>query len=50
MVVAEVYFAAGEDNKWGHLYNYDSIRAATKNFDRNMKIGEGGFGQVYKVS
>ncbi|XP_057854629.2 cysteine-rich receptor-like protein kinase 2 [Cryptomeria japonica] len=45
---AEVYFAAEEDNKWGHLFTYDSLRAATKNFDSIMKIGEGGFGQVYK--
>jgi hypothetical protein len=26
-----------------------SIRAATDNFDEVNKLGEGGFGQVYKV-
>ncbi|GLJ33748.1 hypothetical protein SUGI_0678360 [Cryptomeria japonica] len=45
---AEEYFAADEDPKLNHPFNYDSLRAATKNFDSSMKIGEGGFGQVYK--
>ncbi|GLJ33745.1 hypothetical protein SUGI_0678320 [Cryptomeria japonica] len=45
---AEAYFITEEDFRWDHLFNYDSLRVATKNFDANMKIGEGGFGQVYK--
>ncbi|GLJ33756.1 hypothetical protein SUGI_0678510 [Cryptomeria japonica] len=45
---AEVYFAAEEDPKGDHLFNYDSLRAATKNFDQSMLLGEGGFGKVYK--
>ncbi|GLJ34080.1 hypothetical protein SUGI_0685130 [Cryptomeria japonica] len=43
------YFIAEEEPTWDHLFSYDSIRAATKNFDPNMKIGEGGFGQVFKA-
>ncbi|KAL2937934.1 hypothetical protein RDABS01_021383, partial [Bienertia sinuspersici] len=30
------------------LYTYDMLRNATNNFDENNKIGEGGFGSVYK--
>ncbi|XP_057854644.2 cold-responsive protein kinase 1 isoform X2 [Cryptomeria japonica] len=44
----EVYFIAEEDPNWDHLFSYDSLRSATKKFDPSMKIGEGGFGQVYK--
>ncbi|XP_047266652.1 probable LRR receptor-like serine/threonine-protein kinase At1g53430 isoform X2 [Capsicum annuum] len=32
----------------GGLYNYQKIKAATKNFDTANRIGEGGFGTVYK--
>ncbi|KAM3393935.1 putative LRR receptor-like serine/threonine-protein kinase [Capsicum galapagoense] len=32
----------------GGLYNYRKIKAATKNFDVANRIGEGGFGTVYK--
>ncbi|KAL2937736.1 hypothetical protein RDABS01_021185 [Bienertia sinuspersici] len=30
------------------LYTYDMLRNATNNFDENNKLGEGGFGSVYK--
>ena len=30
-------------------YDLDSIRLATKNFSAENKLGEGGFGPVYKV-
>ncbi|GLJ33751.1 hypothetical protein SUGI_0678390 [Cryptomeria japonica] len=45
---SEVYFAADDDPELDHPFSYDSLRAATKNFDASMKIGEGGFGHVYK--
>lgn len=32
------------------LFTLRQIKAATKNFDAANKIGEGGFGTVYKVS
>ncbi|KAK6793250.1 hypothetical protein RDI58_006703 [Solanum bulbocastanum] len=32
----------------GGLYNYRKIKAATNNFDINNRLGEGGFGTVYK--
>ncbi|KAH9288587.1 hypothetical protein KI387_032704 [Taxus chinensis] len=44
----EVYFAAEEYPKGDRQFTYDALRAATQNFDPSMKIGEGGFGQVYK--
>lgn len=32
------------------IFSLRQIKAATKNFDTENKIGEGGFGCVYKVS
>lgn len=32
------------------LFDIDTILAATNNFSNNNKIGEGGFGPVYKVN
>ncbi|THG07242.1 hypothetical protein TEA_023755 [Camellia sinensis var. sinensis] len=37
----------GLESKTG-LYAFRQIKAATNNFDDNKKIGEGGFGSVYK--
>jgi hypothetical protein len=31
------------------LYNLSTLRAATDNFSESNKLGEGGFGAVYKV-
>jgi hypothetical protein len=31
------------------LFNYESISVATNNFSTVNKLGEGGFGPVYKV-
>lgn len=30
-------------------YKYSDLKAATKNFSEENKLGEGGFGDVYKV-
>lgn len=32
------------------LYPYKELRAATADFSQTNKIGEGGFGSVYKVN
>jgi len=31
-------------------YKYTDLKAATKNFSEKNKVGEGGFGTVYKVN
>lgn len=31
------------------IFPYNVLKAATKNFDPNCKLGEGGFGSVFKV-
>jgi len=31
-------------------YRYSDLKAATKNFSEKNKLGEGGFGTVYKVN
>lgn len=30
-------------------YNYKDLKSATKSFSEEYKVGEGGFGDVYKV-
>lgn len=30
-------------------YSYEDLKSATKNFGEECKLGEGGFGEVYKV-
>lgn len=32
------------------LFDFDTIAEATDNFSRSNKLGQGGFGPVYKVS
>ena len=31
-------------------YRYNDLKKATKNFSKENKLGEGGFGDVYKVN
>jgi len=31
------------------IFPYSVLKTATKNFDPNSKLGEGGFGSVFKV-
>ena len=41
------------DGKKGHdvsVFSYESIMAATNNLSLESKLGEGGFGPVYRVS
>eukprot|EP01018_Ginkgo_biloba_P006018 Gb_10875 [translate_table: standard] len=38
---------AGEESALS-TFDYEDLRAATSNFDAKNKLGEGGFGQVYK--
>ena len=45
MVISEL---AKKDVK-PNLYSYAEIRVATDNFNPSNKLGEGGFGVVYKV-
>lgn len=42
-----------DNGKRGHdltVFSYASVMAATNNFSLANKLGEGGFGPVYKVS
>ncbi len=32
------------------LYSYSNLKTATKDFHQSNKLGEGGFGIVYKVN
>jgi hypothetical protein len=40
------------DNNASNLqeFSYTTIKAATQNFSRENKLGEGGYGPVYKVT
>jgi hypothetical protein len=33
-----------------HMFTYNELRAATGDFNEQNKLGEGGFGAVYKVN
>ncbi|XP_076928433.1 putative serine/threonine-protein kinase PBL19 [Bidens hawaiensis] len=45
--IPELYREKGQSLK---KFSYSELRAATNNFNRLLKIGEGGFGSVYKGS
>jgi hypothetical protein len=32
------------------LYSYNTLKTAARDFDQSNKLGEGGFGIVYKVN
>jgi hypothetical protein len=38
------------DNPEVQLFGFQSIELATNNFSGSNKLGQGGFGQVYRVS
>jgi len=33
-----------------YIFTYSELKSATQDFDPSNKLGEGGFGPVYKVS
>ena len=44
--IAELF---GIDDQRPHTYSYSELRTATEDFSSSNKLGEGGFGPVYKV-
>ena len=40
----------GKNSHELHVFSFESIYVATSNFSTENKLGEGGFGPVYKVS
>ena len=40
----------GKNSHELHVFSFESIYVATSNFTTENKLGEGGFGPVYKVS
>ena len=44
-----MYSAEADDMEMVDLFDISTLRAATGNFDESNKLGEGGFGKVYKV-
>ena len=40
----------GKNSHEFHVFSFESIYVATSNFSTENKLGEGGFGPVYKVS
>ncbi len=43
---AELYSIVGRPN----VFSYSELRSATENFSSSNRLGEGGYGAVYKVS
>lgn len=38
-----------QDNEGFRVYSYNELKSATNGFSAANKVGEGGFGTVYKV-
>ncbi len=62
-IVQVIIFACDAYDNWTHnmaefakqqvqpiLYSYNVLKVATKDFHASNKLGEGGFGAVYKVN
>jgi len=63
LVVQVILFACEVNDNWTYnmaefakqqvqpiLYSYNELKVATKDFHPSNKLGEGGFGVVYKVN
>ena len=48
LVILEKEIVSESDSRFS-LFRYSKIRSATDNFSKENKLGEGGFGHVYKV-
>lgn len=51
----KIYLSAGEEDLNGNdsdliVFSYLTLKVATNNFSKENKLGEGGFGVVYKVN
>lgn len=44
----EEILCIGSDNIAAHVYTFRELAAATRNFNSENLLGEGGFGRVYK--
>ncbi|CAJ2644309.1 unnamed protein product [Trifolium pratense] len=50
-----IYLSAGEEDHYANgsdllIFGYLTIKVAKNNFSEENKLGEGGFGAVYKVT
>lgn len=39
----------GTDSHYLQMFSFDNIKAATNNFSNENKLGQGGYGPVYKL-
>lgn len=46
---AEIFNVANKIGEHAKLYSYKELQTATENFSLANKIGQGGFGSVFKV-
>lgn len=52
MLLKHFNFAGGDDITTAGSFQFDfkAVEAATNNFSERNKLGQGGFGEVYKVN